>query len=320
MKTLLIIIVNYNGLHNLKNCLPSIKKQENVIDFDICLVDNGSKDASVQYYKRIFPKGHTIIFNSNKGFAYPNTFAWEKFKNDYEYFFLLNNDAILEENFFSKLKKIIKEKPGVIAPLMLDYYNPDKIDNAGFHPTIWGIFIHNLKNKSITFLKSSEQEIFGGCAGAIILNGKLLKEINLFEKSFFAYYEDVELALRINMKKKWKTKIYKELIVYHKHSQTLKNDPIFKKYLIHRNQLRCLIRNYPLSLLAIFSPFILFYILITCTINTIKYKTSSFIKARIDALKFLKEDLKYRQQFNREDFKNLQSKIFKYLRKNHFFI
>lgn len=43
---------------------------------------------------------------------------------------------------------------------------------------------------------SEVREIFSACAGAAMYRKSLLAEIGMFDDNFFAYMEDVDLALR----------------------------------------------------------------------------------------------------------------------------
>lgn len=300
-KRLLIIIVNYNGEACLTECLESLVNQD--VDpsfFDVCLVDNGSSDDSIALFQTFFPQGEVIAFEENTGFAYPNNHAWIRNAGLYDYYFLLNNDTLLASDFMvlleGKLKRIDNEneKWGAIVPLMRKYGTENIVDNLGIHPTIWGLFYHNYKDQPLPENVPPRMEVFGGCGGALILKGKMLEEIELFEESFFAYYEDVDLALRMQLAG-WKALAFKDLLVDHKHSQTLKSNPARKKYLIHRNQIRTLFRNLPLLLLILNMPIFLIVNLASLLVGLIKYRSPLFLQARLEALKCIKKDLLYRR-------------------------
>ena len=50
-----IIIPNYNGANFIKECIDSLKAQE-YKDFEIIMVDNDSRDWSVEIVERDFPE------------------------------------------------------------------------------------------------------------------------------------------------------------------------------------------------------------------------------------------------------------------------
>ncbi|MCX5901043.1 MAG: glycosyltransferase [Proteobacteria bacterium] len=95
------------------------------------------------------------------------------------------------------------------------------------------------------------REIFGVCAGAALYRRTMLEQIGLFDEDFFAYYEDVDLALRACLRG-WKALCVPEAIVYHGHSATLGKDSPFKTYLLERNRYYYIIKNVPRDILWLF--------------------------------------------------------------------
>ena len=89
-----IIIVSFNTEDFLKKCLTSIK--ENVssrIKYEVIVVDNASKDNSVEMVKKEFPEVILITSKQNLGFAKANNLGLKKAKGDYVLF--LNSDTIV---------------------------------------------------------------------------------------------------------------------------------------------------------------------------------------------------------------------------------
>lgn len=68
-----IIVLNYNGKELLKDCFSSLsrinypKKR-----YEIIMVDNGSKDGSIEYVKNFFPHIKVLALDKNYGFAEGN--------------------------------------------------------------------------------------------------------------------------------------------------------------------------------------------------------------------------------------------------------
>ena len=63
-----VMVLNYNGLRWLPNCLSSVARIE-YPNLDVYLVDNGSVDGSANYVQRNFPLVETIRHSRNLGFA-----------------------------------------------------------------------------------------------------------------------------------------------------------------------------------------------------------------------------------------------------------
>ena len=94
-----IIIVNYETYDLTKQTIKSVIKHEQPFEYDIYLVDNGSKDGSIERLKEDFLKESEdglikfILNNENRGFAHANNLALKK--NNLNTFFLLNSDTVV---------------------------------------------------------------------------------------------------------------------------------------------------------------------------------------------------------------------------------
>ena len=94
------VIVNWNGRHHLQECLPSIQ-QQTFNNFEILVVDNGSKDDSVAFVKENFPAVNLIQLEKNEGFAGPNNIAFRAAPG--KWIATVNNDMILDKNWLENL-------------------------------------------------------------------------------------------------------------------------------------------------------------------------------------------------------------------------
>ena len=82
MKKVAIIIVNWNGLKFLKDCLESVFNQT-YQNFDVYFVDNGSVDDSVDFVSKNFPQVKIMRLDTNTGFAKGNNIGIrEAFKDE----------------------------------------------------------------------------------------------------------------------------------------------------------------------------------------------------------------------------------------------
>ena len=99
-----VIIVSYNVKAYLDQCLNSVIRASKNIDVEIIIVDNFSKDDSVEHIKTNFPSVHLIQNKSNLGFGSANNIGVKEAKGDYILF--LNPDTIVgEDNFELALKE-----------------------------------------------------------------------------------------------------------------------------------------------------------------------------------------------------------------------
>ena len=91
-----IIIVNYNTKELIKNCINSIYKYTQDIQYEIIVSDNGSTDGSIEMLKSEFPNVILIENNANLGFGTANNRGLKIAKG--KYIFYLNSDTVLLNN------------------------------------------------------------------------------------------------------------------------------------------------------------------------------------------------------------------------------
>src|SRR3989344_8809750 len=96
-----VIIVNWNTKKLLENCLASIFKFTEDVNFEVIVVDNGSEDDSPKLVKEKFPQVKLIPNKENLGFTKANNQGIKISKG--KYILLLNSDTYLIENSFRKL-------------------------------------------------------------------------------------------------------------------------------------------------------------------------------------------------------------------------
>lgn len=184
-----VIVLNYNGKRTISRCLTSIYHSD-YPNFETIVVDNASRDGSIETIRQNFQTAHIIINQANLGFAAGNNvairFALEKFA---DYVLLLNNDAYLEPKTISALVLQAQKdkKVGMINPLILNsegelWFEGGKID--------W------LKMRTFHSKLESEKSSNYLCGCALLISKEVFHKIGLFDEKFFLYYEDADLSLR----------------------------------------------------------------------------------------------------------------------------
>lgn len=215
----LIIVLNYNGIHLLKKHLPSVTKTE-YSNFDICVVDNGSTDESVEYLKKNFPNIKIVKSDTNLGFGRGNNLGVSKYP-DFDAYVFLNNDISVEKNWLNELVKVVQSDKsiGAVGPKIL--YSEKKgeeytINSAGMiitkHHLAYDRYEGEIDSKK--FNTTEEVECLTG--GALLVKKEVFEKIKGFNPKMFLYYEDVDLCLRI---KDAGYKLYYcgSSVVYHDH-------------------------------------------------------------------------------------------------------
>lgn len=81
MLDLAIVIVNYNVCNLLQTCLSSVYASQGDFSFQVCVVDNASKDDSVAMVRNEFPQARLIACAENMGYPAGNNIGLRAFGN-----------------------------------------------------------------------------------------------------------------------------------------------------------------------------------------------------------------------------------------------
>ncbi|MCX6745862.1 MAG: glycosyltransferase family 2 protein [Candidatus Parcubacteria bacterium] len=253
MKRVGIIIVNYNGLEYLSDCLTSLLNLDYPRgEYKIFLVDNASTDDSVNFVKNNFPQIEIIINKENLGFAEGNNIGMKKaLSENFDYVCLINQDTISEPDFLHKLVANAEgdESIAAVQPRLMLYPEKDKVNSLGnsIHYLGFGFssggyqnFDGNLQPKEIAYASGA----------AVLIKKEALEKVGLFNPDFFMYHEDLDLGWRLRLAG-YKILVVPSAVVYHKYefSKSIK-----KYYFMERNRLICLLENYKLATLILIFP------------------------------------------------------------------
>lgn len=244
-----IIILNWNGLSHLSDCLESLKKQT-FKNFECILVDNGSTDGSVEFLRSEHKWLKLLVLEKNLGFAEGNLVGYQASSGDY--IVTLNNDTIVEPNWLEELVKTADSNPsaGMVGCRICSNQNHNLIDSLGVKICIDGMSRGAFRGKLFSRLESKPSEILLPSACAALYKREMLEQTGFFDKSFFAYCEDTDLGLRGRLAG-WKSVLAVNSVVYHKYSATAGSFSPFKLYLVERNHYWSNFKNLPVLLLLL---------------------------------------------------------------------
>jgi GT2 family glycosyltransferase len=253
-KKVAIIIVNWNGLKFLNDCLSSVYKQT-YQNFDVYFVDNGSNDDSVNFVKKYFSRAKIVQLKTNTGFAKGNNEGIkEAFKDvDVEYVVCLNNDTIVDKNWLYGLVELVDLENKIDMVGSLSLLPSGRVYSIGAR------FNKNLCDLSIGYGQDAGQytdsrEIFAPHGVSALYSRRLLKDVGLFDEDFFAYCEEFDLGLRAR-NKGYKAVFAPSSKLIHLTSQSsggMANS--FKAYMNKRNSYFVAIKNFSIIDLALY-PF-----------------------------------------------------------------
>jgi len=200
-----IIILNWNGLADTRECLTSLQKIT-YLNREFILVDNASSGDDVRLLVEEFEDSIHIIRNDrNYGFAGGNNigirYALEHSSPDY--LFLLNNDTVVAPDFLDEMVNAAESDPraGILGPKIYYYdFNgrKDIIWTAGgkirwWHP--W--FYHAIGQGDDDLLKYQRLKAVRWISGAaMMIRRQVLEQTLLLNADYFFGGEDVEYCLK----------------------------------------------------------------------------------------------------------------------------
>lgn len=200
MKKVTVVIPNYNGIRFLNDCLGSLYLQEpGTPEYDVLVVDNGSRDGSVSFLREHFPQAALEILPENTGFCHAVNLGIQKSATPYV--ILLNNDTRVEPGFIRRLCAAIEQDPRIfsVSASMRMWDKPELLDDAGDGYCVLGWAYARGKGKPAA-LYSRPGEVFSACGGAAIYRREIFNRIGLFDENHFAYLEDLDIG--------WRARIY----------------------------------------------------------------------------------------------------------------
>ena len=205
MKRVVVIIVDWNGEEVTRECLSSLLQAQlpNGVKLDVVLVDNGSVRPLPQTLSKEYHFLYLFRSETNLGFTGGNNLGIEKALLLHpDYILFLNNDTVVETDFFYPLIGHLESNPktGAVQPKICFYANRSRIWNAGnvFYPWISQTGVKDYGKPDTNDNRNSQQQTWlTGCA--ILARADLfIGEGGLrFKEKFFALYEDVDLSFMI---------------------------------------------------------------------------------------------------------------------------
>lgn len=200
--------------------------QQSYKNIQIILVDNGSSGDDFPIFQEKYGKDSRVqlVRNpENLGFTRGNNRILEEILSQPSpppWVALLNNDTRVAPHWLESLLRCAREEQAhVVTSKMIQYYQRDRMDNAGHFmlntaeiiPLGHGEPIENFNERF---------ENFGSCAGATLYSTGMLREIGLFDEYFDTGYEDAELGARAIVLG-YRSVFEPSAIVYHKISRSV---------------------------------------------------------------------------------------------------
>lgn len=281
-----IVTVTYNAREFIEKCINSLLRLNYPKNrYQIVVVDNNSMDGSADFVKKKFPSVKVIANKQNVGFGTGNNIVFRKIKSDY--YALINPDTVVDKNWLIEMMKVAESDKSIgicTSKLMMMHGNRNIINFAGgevnFLGFAWSRGLYEVDKKQ--FEKTEETKFASGAS--TLIKWELIRKIGYFDDDYFMYYEDADYSWRARMFG-YKVFYVPKSIVYHKYSASVKRfmTETRKLYLLERNRLASIIKNYSLKVLLLLLPLLIFvetalaFYYLLFRIDAVKFYSISYV-------------------------------------------
>jgi GT2 family glycosyltransferase len=195
-----IVLLNWNSGEMTAECIRSLGKMT-ARDFEIIVVDNGSKDGSAEYLRGQFPEITILAQDHNLGFAAGcNVGMRLALERGVQYVLPLNNDTVVDPEFLAELQLAAEQHPqaAMISPKIYFWDMPNRFWWAGGSFSLWTGIAKHIGRKELDKGQFDSGAVLDWATGcALLMRSDVLRETGLFDESFFGNAEDLDLSLRL---------------------------------------------------------------------------------------------------------------------------
>lgn len=249
MKSIAIVILNWNGRTMLERFLPSVIA--NSEGTRVIVADNGSSDDSVAFLRQQYPTLQLILLDKNYGFAEGYNRALQEV--DADYYVLLNSDVECTPHWVEPVVEMMEREPqvAVAQPKLLMYGQKDTFEYAGGaggfidrygYPFCRGRLFNSLEKDKGQY--DDECDIFWATGAAMFVRASVWKELGGLDGDFFAHMEEIDFCWRTQLAG-YRVRYCPRSVLYHVGGGTLPKSSPFKTELNFRNNLSMLYKNLP---------------------------------------------------------------------------
>lgn len=160
------------------------------------VVDNASPDGVAELVAR-HEFAEQLRLEENAGFARAVNLAAARSTDDA--LVLVNDDCVCEPRFVEELTAALDPAAGVVmaAGVLVEAHDPRRIDTAGMELDETLLVFDYLNGEPVSRLSAATPAPVGPCAAAAAFDHAAFAEAGGFDERLFAYWEDVDLVLRL---------------------------------------------------------------------------------------------------------------------------
>jgi GT2 family glycosyltransferase len=203
-----VCIVTYFAKDLLSDCLRSLR-ENTTLDYEVIVVDNGSKDGVDQMLQQEFPGAIFLANDANLGYTFPMNQALQQANG--RYLLQLNPDTLILPQALDKLVEFLDTHPeaGICGPKVLNRDRSLQKPCRRGESTPWAVTTYFLglsalfpKSKLfgqylMNYMDEDQTHLVAGISGScMLIRRAVIDQIGYLDERFFAYQEDADFCFR----------------------------------------------------------------------------------------------------------------------------
>lgn len=228
-----VIIIAYNGMAFLPDCLASVVDSVREVDAEIIVVDNGSSDGTTAFIGKTYSDVALIANEENRGFASAVNQGLERATG--EFVLLLNQDTRIRGDAIVRLARRMEqdETIGTIGPKFIGF--DGALQKACRMFPTYRHLLFDFTGLAFLFPRS---RVFGGwrmgwfdheteravdqpMGAALMIRRRVLKTVGRFDERFRIFFNDVDYCRRVR-EAGFVNRYYPDAVVEHYYGGTIR--------------------------------------------------------------------------------------------------
>ena len=249
-----VVIVDYEGADDTVTAVHGLRGLEwPSAQLQVVVVDNAPGSGSAARIREACPEALVVESSTNSGFAGGCNLGVEHATGDYIAF--LNNDARPHPRWVVEAVTVLERDRsiGSVASKVLDWEGTH-VDYVDGSLTWFGMGYKRETERPDSPDYDIAKDVLFGTGSALFVRAPLFREMGGFDDRFFMFYEDVDLGWRMNMLGH-RVRYVPTSIAFHKHHASMTAFGQYREdYLLERNALMSMYKNYSDETLAVALP------------------------------------------------------------------
>lgn len=250
MIDLVVSIINHKNRDLLRELLRSIELHTHRISYEVFVVDNASRDGSVEMVRSLYPWVHVLSNDHPMGFASNNNRVLHLAQS--RYLILLNDDMLLLNDALDRMVAFMDANPsaGAVGCRLLNtdgtlqrscwrqYPSPKTLFIDLFYLSRWSPGLCWVRDFDVSIQSTGEpvevDYLLGAC---LMVRQQVIDQIGPLDENFFMFLEETDWCYRIRQRG-WRVFWVPDGEITHYGQQSVSKDPVRFVPMLYRNYCR----------------------------------------------------------------------------------